>query len=349
MPPRKRPLRQTPVQVKPSAAKRLSVLRPFVSFRVTALLAAFGIVLFTIFWKGCVNSAPVSRDTLTPHPAVAAFDKRRAFDLLVQQVKFGPRLPDTQPSRKNQDFIAQKLTEAGAKVLRQDFTVTYRSTTYRMANIFGVMKGKSEKKVLLCAHYDTRPVADQDPIYENRTKPIPGANDGASGVAILLEIALVLKDHQPPKTVVFAFFDGEDLGDVGDGGMFFGSKHFAQNLTVNGTDLKAEMGILLDMVGDRDFKSSDELYSRQLAPQVVAGILQAARQLGYQKFFFQPPSLSIMDDHLPLNSAGIPTADLIDFDYPYWHTLQDTPDKCSPDTLAVVGKTVLEWLMSLSP
>jgi Zn-dependent M28 family amino/carboxypeptidase len=239
------------------------------------------------------------------------------------------------------------LQEAGAQVLRQEFTVTYRGTTYRMANVLGVLKGRSDRKVLLCAHYDTRPVADQDPNPANRNKPIPGANDGASGVAVLLEIARVLKTHQPPRTVVFAFFDGEDLGDVGDGGMFFGSKHFARNLTVNGVNLRAEMGVLLDMVGDRDFRSTDETFSRQFAPQVVDGILRAAKVLGYGGLFFQPPAMIIMDDHLPLNEAGIPTADIIDFDYPYWHTLQDTPDKCSAETLAIVGRTVLQWLMTL--
>ncbi len=349
MPSRKRPSRQTPVRVVPSAAKHLSVLRPFASLRVTALLATLGTVVFMVFWKGCANSAPVSGNAPTPHPAVAAFDGQKAFDLLVQQFNLGPRVPDTEPSRKAQDLIAQKLQEAGTQVLRQGFSVTYRTKTYRMANIVGIVKGKSERKALLCAHYDTRPVADQDPNPANRDRPIPGANDGASGVAVLLEIARVLKDHKPTRTVVFAFFDGEDLGDVSDGGMFFGSKHFARNLTYDGINLKAEVGVLLDMVGEKDFASTDEWYSRRYAPQVVDGILKAARKLGYERFFFRPPTTPIMDDHLPLNEAGIPTADLIDFDYPYWHTLQDTPDKCSPKTLAIVGKTVLQWLMSLNP
>ncbi len=316
--------------------------------KVVSVIAAF--VAF-LLWRGCTALSPASNSNegnpaSQPHPAVNAFDGQRAFDLLVQQVNFGPRIPDTEPSRQTQQLITQKLQEAGAQVLRQEFTVTYRGATYRMVNVLGVLKGRSDRKVLLCAHYDTRPVADQDPNPANRNKPIPGANDGASGVAVLLEIARVLKTHQPPRTVVFAFFDGEDLGDVSDGGMFFGSKFFARNLTVNGVNLRAEMGVLLDMVGDRDFRSTDETFSRQFAPQVVDGILRAAKVLGYGGLFFQPPAMSIMDDHLPLNEAGIPTADIIDFDYPYWHTLQDTPDKCSAETLAIVGRTVLQWLMT---
>ena len=317
--------------------------------KVASVIAAF--VAF-LLWRGCTALSPASNSNdgnpaSQPHPAVNAFDGQRAFDLLVQQANFGPRIPDTEPSRQTQQLITQKLQEAGAQVLRQEFTVTYRGATYRMVNVLGVLKGRSDRKVLLCAHYDTRPVADQDPNPANRNKPIPGANDGASGVAVLLEIARVLKTHQPPRTVVFAFFDGEDLGDVSDGGMFFGSKFFARNLTVNGVNLRAEMGVLLDMVGDRDFRSTDETFSRQFAPQVVDGILRAAKVLGYGGLFFQPPAMSIMDDHLPLNEAGIPTADIIDFDYPYWHTLQDTPDKCSAETLAIVGRTVLQWLMTL--
>jgi glutaminyl-peptide cyclotransferase len=333
----------------PEGQKVAATRRTAFWLKVVSVIAAFAAFLL---WRGCTALSPASNSNdgnsaSQPHPAANAFDGQRAFDLLVQQVNFGHRIPDTEPSRQTQQLITQKLQEAGAQVLRQEFTVTYRGVTYRMVNVLGVLKGRSDRKVLLCAHYDTRPVADQDPNPANRNKPIPGANDGASGVAVLLEIARVLKTHQPPRTVVFAFFDGEDLGDVGDGGMFFGSKHFARNLTVNGVNLRAEMGVLLDMVGDRDFRSTDETFSRQFAPQVVDGILRAAKVLGYGGLFFQPPAMIIMDDHLPLNKAGIPTADIIDFDYPYWHTLQDTPDKCSAETLAIVGRTVLQWLMTL--
>ena len=318
-----------------------------ITVRLYSFIGALVMVALAISWKGCIGNISLSTDGTGVSPAVYAFNSERAFEFLVKQVEFGPRVPDTEESRKTQDFIAQKLKEAGAQVLRQKFSVTYRGKTYQMANIIGIVKGKNERKVLLCAHYDTRPVADRDPNPANRNKPIPGANDGASGVAVLLEIAQVLKNYQPPRTVVFVFFDGEDLGDIEDEGMFFGSKYFARNLTVEGVNLKAEKGVLLDMVGDRDFKSNDEWFSRLYALQVVSELIQAAQRLGYGRYFFQPPTLTILDDHVPLNEiAGIPTANIIDFDYPYWHTLQDTPDKCSPQTLAIVGKTVLQWLMS---
>ena len=334
---------------KKKSQQKVWLTRPSIN-RLWSLVGLLALIVVASFWKGCSGTVSISVNAPTVHPAVSAFDKNRAFDLLVKQVEFGPRVPGSEANQKVQDFIAQKLKEAGAKVLRQPFVVTYRGKTYQMANIIGVIRGKSERKVLLCAHYDTRPVADQDPNPANRDKPIPGANDGASGVAVLLEIAQVLKNYQPPLTVVLVFFDGEDLGDVEDGGMFFGSKHFARYLTVGEVNLKAEMGVLLDMVGDRDFASNDEWYSRRYALQVVTGLLQAATQLGYQRYFFRPPTLVILDDHVPLNEiANIPTANIIDFDYPYWHTLQDTPDKCSPETLAIVGKTVLQWLMNLKP
>ena len=334
---------------KKKSQQKVWLTRPSIN-RLWSLVGLLALIVVASFWKGCSGTVSISVNAPPIHPAVSAFDRTRSFDLLVKQVEFGPRVPGSEASQKVQDFIAQKLKEAGAMVLRQPFVVTYRGKTYQMANIIGVIRGRSERKVLLCAHYDTRPVADQDPNPSNRDKPIPGANDGASGVAVLLEIAQVLKNYQPPLTVVLVFFDGEDLGDVEDGGMFFGSKHFARNLTVGEVNLKAEMGVLLDMVGDRDFASNDEWYSRRYAPQVIAGLLQAATQLGYQRYFFRPPTLVILDDHVPLNEiANIPTANIIDFDYPYWHTLQDTPDKCSPETLAIVGKTVLQWLMNLKP
>lgn len=320
--------------------------RKWFPFSFWSLACAFVVAASVFFWKGCGGTISVSINSPV-HPAIDAFSGERAFELLVRQVEFGPRVPGSEASRKAQDFIVQKLKESNAQVLRQAFTVTYRGRIYQMANIFGVISGRSQSKVLLCAHYDCRPVADQDPNPANRDKPIPGANDGASGVAVLLEIAKVLRDFQPPRTVIFAFFDGEDLGDVEDGGMFFGSKYFARNLTVNGLNLKADFGVLLDMVGDRNFTSNDEWYSRHYAPQVVSGLIRAAEKLGYRRYFFQPPTLTILDDHVPLNEiAGIPTANIIDFDYPYWHTLQDTPDKCSPQTLKIVGKTVLMWLMN---
>ncbi len=322
--------------------------RKQLTFKSLSITCATAFFLLAFLWKGCGGTTSISMNSPVTS-AVSEFSGEKAFELLVQQVEFGPRVPNSEASRKAQDFIAQKLKEAGSQVFRQTFTVTYRGEKYQMANIIGVFKGKRDLKVLLCAHYDCRPVADQDPNPANRNKPIPGANDGASGVSVLLEIARVLKSFRPPRTVVFAFFDGEDLGDMSDGGMFFGSKYFARNLTINGTNLKAEMGVLLDMVGDKDFTSNDERHSRYYAPSVVLGLTNAAKKLGYQRYFFQPPMLNIYDDHVPLNKiAGIPTADIIDFDYPYWHTLQDTPDKCSPQTLAIVGKTVIQWLMSLN-
>ncbi|MCS7224066.1 MAG: M28 family peptidase [Armatimonadetes bacterium] len=313
------------------------------------IVSAFGVISFLLLTlalgKGC-GSGPAQTTAPSLPVDVSAFDHQRAFSLLEQQVRFGPRVPGSPSSRQTQDLIASHLSEAGFRVLRQNFSVRYRGVNYSMVNVIGLKRGTGRGLILLAAHYDSRPVADQDLNPANRNQPIPGANDGASGVAILLEIARTLKDASLRPSVVLIFFDGEDLGDTADGGMLFGSRHFARNLVVEGVNLKADKGLLLDLVGDADFRSNDEWYSRQYAPQVVDSFLQAARRLGFQDRFYQPPTLPIIDDHLPLNEVGIPTANVIDFDYPYWHTLADTPDKCSPQTLRIVGQTTLLWLLN---
>ncbi len=305
-----------------------------------------GLLLLTAgLGKGCGSGSAPSKSQNLPS-LIFSFDPDRSFSLLEEQVRIGPRVPGSDASRRTQDLMAANLTEAGATVFRQPFSVRYRGQDYSMVNIIGLRRGRGPGLIMLCAHYDSRPVADQDPDPANRNRPIPGANDGASGVAVLLEIARVIKGASLQKSVAFLFFDGEDLGDTFDGGMFFGSKHFARNMTVNGQNLRGERGLLLDMVGDADFRSADEQYSRQYARAVVDSFLLAARRLGFQDRFYQPPPLWILDDHIPLNEAGIPTVNIIDFDYPYWHTLADTPDKCSPQTLRIVGQTVLLWLLS---
>jgi Zn-dependent M28 family amino/carboxypeptidase len=224
----------------------------------------------------------------------------------------------------------------------QDFVWEIRGTPLRMSNVFGVLGADKPTQVLLCAHWDTRPTADQDPNPANRNTPIPGANDGASGVAILLEVARVLHEARPNVGVIVVMLDGEDYGPGVDA-MFLGSRYYAQNIVPT----KANWGILLDMVGDRDLQIPREGYSQQRAPAVNDRIWRAARELGRPEFV-DAPGQPILDDHIPLIEAGLPTIDLIDFNYgpghSWWHTLADTPDKCSPASLEAVGQVVLRTL-----
>ena len=166
-------------------------------------------------------------------------------------------------------------------------------------------------------------------------KPILGANDGASGVAVLLEIARILKEHPPPRRVLIVLFDGEDYGRTVDT-MFIGSRYFAQNMG----KWKPDYGILLDMVGDKDLQLPIEQYSWQANREFTEAIWQRAAELGLAPF--QPRlGAAIMDDHVPLIQVGIPMVNIIDFDYPHWHTLEDTVDKCSAKSLEVVGTLVI--------
>ena len=193
----------------------------------------------------------------------------------------------------------------------------------------------SGETVLLAAHWDTRPIADHDPKPENRETPILGANDGASGVAVLLELARVFKTHPPPRRVVIVLFDGEDYGKTADD-MFIGSRFFARNLG----KWKPDYGILLDMVGDKNLTLPIEANSWNANRAFTAAIWNRAAALGLAPFQ-QRLGPAIMDDHVPLIKVGIPMVDIIDFDYPYWHTIEDTVDKCSPKSLEVVATLVI--------
>ena len=209
-----------------------------------------------------------------------------------------------------------------------------------LTNIIANFYPEEKERIHLCAHWDTRPWADQDPKIENQTKPILGANDGASGVAILLELAHILSQKKPKYGVDLVFFDGEDYGKKGNLKDFcLGSSFFAKNLE----GYKPKFGILLDMVGDKDLNIYKEQYSYTYAPDIVDFIWGKAKKLKLNSFQNQT-RYSLWDDHMPLILAGIPTVDIIDFDYPYWHTTEDTPDKCSAQSLETVGRLLIAIL-----
>ncbi|MFZ1405248.1 MAG: M28 family peptidase, partial [Anaerolineae bacterium] len=192
--------------------------------------------------------------------------------------------------------------------------------------------------VLLGAHYDTRLYADNDPDVSRRDEPVPGANDGASGVAVLLELARSLDAAAIGDDIWLAFFDAEDNGRINGWEFIAGSRFMAQNLPM---PTKPEVVIVVDMIGDADQqiyleRNSDEKYQQQL--------WQIAARLGFETVFIPEPKWTMVDDHIPFKEAGIPAVDIIDFDYPYWHTTQDTTDKLSGDSLERVGRVLEVWL-----
>jgi glutaminyl-peptide cyclotransferase len=278
---------------------------------------------------GCAKSDPPS------------FDGESAFTFLREQCDIGPRYPGSPGHGEIQRYLVDKLTAFGANVSVQPFeAVTSRGDTLHLVNIIGNYSAGAGKRILLGAHYDTRPRADRDGIPANRATPIIGANDGASGVAVLLEIARLLGATKPPVGVDIVFFDGEDYGEEGVARDYlFGSRRFAAGLR----GYRPAAVIVVDMVGERDSRIPVEGFSAAASPALCRRIFGIAETLGVPNFVDSQGS-SIMDDQLPFIQAGLQAIDLIDFDYPYWHTLGDTPDKCAPASLAAVGRVLLHFI-----
>jgi hypothetical protein len=278
---------------------------------------------------GCAKSAP------------PAFDGASAFVFLREQCDMGPRYPGSPGHAAIRRYLVEKLAAFGASVAQQPFeAVLSTGDTLRLVNIVGSYRPDARKRILLGAHYDTRPRADRDPDPANRERPIVGANDGGSGVAVLLELARLLAAAKPAVGVDLVFFDGEDWGEEGNTGDYLlGSRRYAKSLG----DRRPIAMILVDMVGERDSRMSVEGFSAAASPALCARIFGIARALRLPNFV-QAQGASIIDDHLPFIQAGIPAIDLIDFEYPYWHTLADTPDKCSSESLAAVGSVLVRYI-----
>ncbi len=266
------------------------------------------------------------------------FDSERAYRDLVRQCDFGPRVPSTPAHAECAQWLTQTLYSCADSVSQQAFVAQVAGRELPLTNIIATFNPGGERHVLLCAHWDSRPVADRDPDPANRGEPILGANDGASGVAVLLEIARALKREPPKRRVTIVLFDGEDYGLAWQD-MCLGSRHFAQEYA----GPKVDWAVLLDMVGDRDLRLAPEKASQQKAPEVVERIWSAAESVGAEAFV-RGRGPAVYDDHVWLLRRGIPCIDVIDFEYTYWHTLQDTPDKCSPESLGQVGRTLLAAL-----
>lgn len=301
-------------------------------------LALYSLVLFA-----CIFTSAVSEQQDEPvKEQSVSFDSNRAFDLLKKQCEFGPRPPGSEAHKKTRDYLLNELKKYADFATLQPFTSEVdivgglpERKKLKMNNIIAEFGSSHSETLLLAAHWDTRPCADLDPDEDKQLVPILGANDGASGVAVLLEIARILKLKPPPRRIVIILFDGEDYGKSTDQ-MFFGSRYFAKNMG----KWKPDYGILLDMIGDKDLEIPIEQYSWIANREYTDSIWKRAIELGLAPFQ-RRIGPAIMDDHVPLIEVGIPMVNIIDFDYPHWHTLEDTVDKCSPKSLEIVGKLVL--------
>ncbi len=281
------------------------------------------------------------------------FDGDSAFNWLEKQCEFGPRNPGSKGYFDCKEFFIQNLMDFSDTVFTQNFTYTELrdNNTYDLSNIIAEFNVNSERHILLGAHWDTRPWADRDLNPSNRLIPIIGANDGASGVAVLMELAKMFKSNPPPVNVTLVLFDGEDLGVEGIPKSYAqGSQYFAKNLPIQ----KPDFGIVLDMVGDRILEIPIERNSYRVAPGIVNELWSLAEKLKLTAFQNRL-GYDVYDDHIPLwEFAGIPAVDLIDLNYPnqrvnYWHTLDDIPQNCSPGSLDQVGSLLTNYIYSLTP
>jgi hypothetical protein len=309
-------------------------------------LLALGIVIVSLAWAWQSSSLAQSRtETLTPAP----IDGDRAYKYLKQLCALGPRPAGSEVNNRQRRLVADHFRSLGAEVTEQSFNardpLTGRPLT--MANLVGSWFPDRTLRIVIGAHYDTRPFPDEELDPTARRGVFLGANDGASGVALLMEIAHHLKDLKTPYGVDLVLFDGEELVYDQVGEYFLGSKEFARRYRASVRDRSQRQryvaGLVLDMVGDADLNIAREVNSLRLAPQVVREVWDVAQRLQARGFLSQRGP-EVLDDHLPLNEAGIPTADLIDFDYPHWHMTTDTPERCSPASLAQVGRVVTAWL-----
>lgn len=284
------------------------------------------------------------------------FDPARSFKDLEAQCAFGPRVPGTEAHVKCRDALIAiakaNCDKAWTQEFRHDWSQGRTGKPVTMWNIVGTQNWeKASVRIMLMAHWDSRPTADYDPVSSNRRKPILGANDGASGVAVLTELMRSFKAKAPEVGICYIFSDGEDLGP-GLEEMFLGARDVVRsdtNKRLYFGDHVPNYGILLDMIGDKDLRVPMEPNSMSYAPGLMRSLYAHARLLGMSSTFPMEYGPTIEDDHICINQAGIPTIDLIDFDYEPWHTVGDTPDKCSAESLGKVGKLLESWLRQSPP
>lgn len=273
------------------------------------------------------------------------FDGKNAFKYLQMQCDFGPRFPGSKGHAKFIKFMTPFLDSLSGELIVHHATVKhpFNPGNVDLTNYFARFHPEREKRLLFMAHWDTREIADKDKVLKNQSKPILGANDGASGVAVLMEIAAILYNNPLEFIGVdILLVDGEDMGTSGKPESFgLGTKEFAQNYPLP----RPEYAVCLDMVGDKDLEFKIERFSYYQSPQIVDKVWTLAQNLGLSEFKHKlgPP---VYDDHRVLYlETKIPAIDIIDFSYPnekdnYWHTLQDIPENCSAESLQTVGTLV---------
>lgn len=273
------------------------------------------------------------------------FDGDKAMEYVRTQLAFGPRIPGSEAHRAAGDWIAASMRERADTVIEQRWDHrTADGRTIPLRNIFARFNPGASERVLYVTHWDSRPKSESASDSAKRVLAVPGANDGASGTAMLIALGDALKAARPTLGVDFLFVDGEDYGEFGppDVDVLLGASYFAEHPLV--ANYHPLFGVLWDMVGDRDLRFDQEVNSLREAPEVVSLVWETAQRLGYGSTFVPAEGLAITDDHIPLLKAGLRVIDVIDLDYPWHHTPDDTIDKVSATSLKIVGDVAYELL-----
>jgi glutaminyl-peptide cyclotransferase len=299
------------------------------------------IVAFAILFgcKGDTTKGSAAQRSASAATTSTGFDGNAAYNYAKAQVAFGPRVPGTPAAKQAGDWIIRQMRARADTVIVQSFThTTADGKRLQLRNILARFRPELRERVLYVTHWDSRPISDAPTSTEEEKKmPVPGANDGASGVGLFIALGDVLKKTRPNVGVDLLFTDGEDYGQFGppEVDVLLGSKYFASHLP--SPDYKPLYGVLWDMIGDKDLRIPYEMNSFQQAPDVVSRVWQTAADLGHGDVFVQESGGFTTDDHIPLLNVGLRVIDVIDLTYAAHHTPNDTMDKISAKSLATVG------------
>ncbi|MDQ8004559.1 MAG: M28 family peptidase [Pedobacter sp.] len=309
--------------------------------------------------QSCQQNKPTEGNTVAEVKLQSPnFDADSAYAYTKAQVDFGPRIPSTPAHAKTADYLVAKLKSFGGEVSVQQAPMkTYDGKTHQLKNIIAAFYPEKKQRVLITAHWDARPFSDEDPNMGMRNKPFDAANDGASGVAVILEMARQIQQKAPDIGVDFILWDLEDYGSANDETprettWCLGSQYWAKNPTIKGS--KPLYAINLDMVGGANAQFTQDAVSRQYAPSVVSKVWSIASEIGYGNYFINVTSGELIDDHYWINQAGVPAIDVIHYSdaagfYSNWHTQLDNLNNIDRNTLKAVGQTMLEAIYREKP
>ncbi|MCQ2344509.1 MAG: M28 family peptidase [Paludibacteraceae bacterium] len=323
------------------------------------IILALASFLMSVVALSCSEGQATEERTEKATMDIPQFNYDSAYSYIERQCSFGPRVPGTEAHQSCLDWIVSFFKENGADtvIVQKGETTLYDSTKKTVLNVIAVYGQEKENRVMLSSHWDSRPFADMEILKENRQKPIPGADDGASGVGVLMEVARIMNNNRPKMGVDIILFDLEDWGAPewlanasGDNGWCLGSQYWALHTHIPG--YKAQFGILLDMVGGSESRFFREYFSETSAKWLNDKIWNTAKEIGLSNRFIDQTGGAITDDHIPvMQHTGIPCIDIVSFNpegdagFPdYWHTLHDNMDNISKATLADVGKLLLTLL-----